>query len=110
MSQLQQARGKLEKLVFTCLALASELEAAGKKKKIRREDVHPLNGIYSLIAVMGLVIIIPIALFVYNAAMDPITPKLLKNALNALKHRTFGYISSRKNQKGYGGVPSKHES
>lgn len=110
MSKSRQGRSMLQTLFFYCLAVASEVEAASKKKKMKREDVHPLNGIYSLITVMGLVIIIPIALCIYNAAMDPITPTLLRNAVNAVKDRTLGNISSRKNQKGYNGEPSNHES
>lgn len=84
-----------------------QLEAAKKKKRMKREEIDPLRGLYSILFVMGLVIFIPIALFFYNMAMDPITPTLMINATNVVKERTLGYLSARKSRRG---DASSHES
>ena len=84
-----------------------QLEAAKKKKRMKREEIDPLRGLYSILFVMGLVIFIPIALFFYNMAMDPITPTLMINATNVVKERTLGYLSARKSRRG---DSSSHES
>jgi peptidoglycan/LPS O-acetylase OafA/YrhL len=82
------------------------MEAATKKKQKRRrvEDIDPLHGLYSIVAIMALIIIVPIAFFLYNIIRDPITPTLVRNASDMVKDRTFGYLSARQPKS------SEHES
>ena len=68
-----------------------------KAQQPRREDLDPLRGTTSVLIVLALVFIIPILLFLYNVARDPITPTLIKEAVKNISERTFGYLSS--NQK-----------
>ena len=99
-------------MLFFLLSAFIELEAAEQKKKRRakREEIDPLRGLRSLCYVFGLIIIVPILFFLYNMAMDPLTPTLVKNVGEIVSERTFGYLSARGNKKKSGRGDSEHES
>jgi L-asparagine transporter-like permease len=93
---------KLSALVNLLLVYSVGCVDAQKKKKAqqpRREDLDPLRGTSSVLTVLALVFIIPILLFIYNIARDPITPTLMKEAFKNISERTFGYLSSNKEKR-----------
>ena len=79
-------------LAFSVGCMGARIEK--KAQQPRREDLDPLRGTTSILIVLALVFIIPILLFIYNVACDPITPTLVKEAYKNISERTFGYLSS----------------
>ena len=65
----------------------------------RRQDGDPFKGIFIIPLVFSLIILAPLAFFVYNFARDPATPTLLTNVKEAIMERTFGFLSNGKKEK-----------
>jgi uncharacterized membrane protein len=74
-------------------------EQRAKAKKSKREEMNPLYGMFSLIFVFAALILIPVLIFFYNMMQDPITPTLIKNMTGIIKERTFGFLSTKKNDR-----------
>jgi hypothetical protein len=53
------------------------------------------SGVSFVMVLAGLCLGIPLIIFVFRVAQDPITPTVLKEATDVVKQRTFGYLSKK---------------
>lgn len=69
----------------------------------RRGGTGPINsdaqtrvGLIVIGILFALCIIPPFASFLYAVVRDPLTPQLIKNAMDGIKEKSFGYLSTTK--------------
>jgi|Transcript_8237 maltodextrin utilization protein YvdJ len=90
------------RIILLFLTIIVELEGReqrAKAKKVKREEINPLHGMFSLVFVFAALILIPVLIFFYNMMQDPITPTLMKNMTGIIRERTFGFLSTKKNER-----------
>ena len=98
----------LSMLMFMVMIEAPAPARKRKNPTRRKQDGDPFRGIFIIPLVFSLIILAPLAVFVYNFSRDPATPTLLTNVKDVIMERTFGFLSNGKKQKKSSGRPAPY--